>query len=65
MKKHKEEPEQHCTRSRETSSKFPVTIARCLGDAQASNNKEQSTEARGLARTHTAALLLFNPSELW
>lgn len=50
MKKHKDKPQQHCVLPRETNFKFQETIACCLGDAQASNNKEQSTEARGRAR---------------
>ena len=41
---------------RETNFRFQETIARCPGDAQASNNKEQSTEARGRARCCDSAL---------
>lgn len=60
MKKHKEEPEQHCMRSGETNSKFPVTTACCPGDAQAADNKERSTEARGLARSLSCSLILLS-----
>lgn len=50
MRRYKDEPHQHCTLPRETNFRIQETIAGCLGDAQASDNKEQSTEARGRAR---------------
>lgn len=65
MKKHKEEPEQHCMRSGETNSKFPVTTACCPGDAQAADNRERQQRRAALHAALLLALLLFNPSELW
>lgn len=47
VKRNKEEIQLHCILPRETNLKLQETIACCLGDAQASNNKEQSTVARG------------------
>lgn len=58
MQRHKDQPHQHCTLPRETNFKFQETIAGCLGDAQASHNKEQSTEARGRARCCDSSALI-------